>query len=260
MSQEFSIDRSGLLPNKAYSPGPSESMKQGLSRQIEQLIKATGPISVAEYMVYALQHPTHGYYMREEKKIGREGDFVTAPEISQVFGELLGVWCVATWKAMGSPERVHLVEMGPGKGTLMRDFLRAAISFPHFREAITVHLVETSTELQAVQVEALGATAKETVVDTDKIETEDDSGIGPGGHIESIRTSSPCLSLPGGGDIYWHKKLEQVPDDGPLLLIGQEFLDALPVHQFQFTPHGWRERMVDLNLEEEIGGGGKEGD
>ncbi|CAN0312858.1 unnamed protein product [Discosporangium mesarthrocarpum] len=125
-SHKIDIDRSELLGGGGFTSGTSKSTMVGLARELEQLIKASGPISVADYMLYALQHPKHGYYIREEKKIGSGGDFVTAPEISQVFGELLCVWCVATWTGMGSPERVRMVELGPGKGTLMKDFLRAA--------------------------------------------------------------------------------------------------------------------------------------
>ena len=109
-------------------------------------------MQLADYMARALGDPEHGYYM-QRRPFGTRGDdggdFITAPEISQVFGELIGVWLVATWMSLGSPPRFHLVELGPGRGTLMKDVLRAAHAFPAFHDAIQdVHMVETSRELR----------------------------------------------------------------------------------------------------------------
>lgn len=125
-----------------------------LAREIRDLIAAEGPMPVSRYMALCLGHPVHGYYITRDP-LGAEGDFTTSPEISQMFGELLGLWAVATWQQMGSPERVHLVELGPGRGTLMADALRAARLVPAFGEAVQVHLVETSPALRARQKAAL---------------------------------------------------------------------------------------------------------
>ncbi|MCB1500687.1 MAG: SAM-dependent methyltransferase [Bauldia sp.] len=129
-----------------------------LGEKIALLIAGNGPITVADYMALALGDPEHGYYMAREP-FGRAGDFVTAPEISQIFGELIGLWAVAAFEAMGAPPRLALVELGPGRGTLMADLLRAARVRPAFLAAAEVHLVESSPRLRDVQMATLGAGA-----------------------------------------------------------------------------------------------------
>lgn len=133
-------------------------MSAELRALIRRQIAATGPISIADYMTLCLAHPEHGYYRRRDP-LGISGDFTTAPEVSQMFGELLGAWCVIAWKAIGSPAPFALVELGPGRGTLMRDALRATSRAADFHAALSVHLVETSPALRAKQKEALGAYA-----------------------------------------------------------------------------------------------------
>ena len=164
-------------------------------------ITRDGPITVAQYMAEVLAHPAHGYY-RRGAPIGAAGDFVTAPEISQMFGELLGLWCADTWQRLGAPSPVHLVELGPGRGTLMADALRAVRMMPGLRESLAVHLVEISAGFRARQAETL-------------------SGAAP----------------------TWHTDTSSLPA-GPLLVIANEFFDALPVRQFEKTPDGWSERLV----------------
>ena len=127
-----------------------------LEHHLEALIRAQGPLTVARFMAEALGHPKHGYYMGKDP-LGAGGDFVTAPEISQMFGELVGLWAATTWEQMGKPESLNLVELGPGRGTLMADALRAAKVAPGFAEAVQLHLVETSPPLRAHQRQALGA-------------------------------------------------------------------------------------------------------
>ncbi len=128
-------------------------------------------------------------------------DFTTAPEITQVFGEILGIWAAVTWRLLGSPAPVVFAEVGPGRGTLMRDALRAiAAVAPDFRAALSVHLVETSPRLRAAQADLLP-------------------------------------------DAVWHQSIDALPD-GPLLLLANEFLDALPIRQFVRRAGGWRERHV----------------
>ena len=178
----------------------------GLADHLRRRIAADGPLTVAEFMAEALGHPRHGYYRRRDP-LGAAGDFITAPEISQMFGELIGLWCAVVWQDMGAPDPVVVVELGPGRGTLMADVLRAARTAPGFLGAARPHLVETSPLLTARQKEALAA-----------------PGLG----------SAPA----------WHDSLDGVPE-GPMLLIANEFFDALPVRQFQRTDEGWRERQVD---------------
>ena len=121
-----------------------------LARKIAALIRATGPMSLSEYMNYCLYDPDHGYYANR-RAIGEHGDFTTAPEISQMFGELIGIWCAAVWQAFGSPRKFVLAEAGPGKGTLMSDLLRAASFVPGFADAVTVNLIETSPMMKDEQ-------------------------------------------------------------------------------------------------------------
>lgn len=176
-----------------------------LAGLLARRIAANGPITVADYMAEALGHPTHGYY-RSRDPLGARGDFTTAPEISQMFGELIGLWAAVIWQQMGSPDPVRLVELGPGRGTLMADFLRAARMVPGFKQAIRLHLVETSRPLRDRQKQALA-----------------ESGV----------------------TIGWHDDLAAVPD-GPMILVANEFFDALPIRQLQRLPGGWHERLVDL--------------
>ncbi|MDJ1159284.1 SAM-dependent methyltransferase [Chelatococcus sp. SYSU_G07232] len=176
-----------------------------LAAELKRHIALEGPISVERYMALCLGHPRHGYYMTRDP-FGARGDFVTAPEISQMFGELVGLWAAETWRLMGGPARLNLVELGPGRGTLMADALRAARALPAFREALAVHLVETSPVLRERQQVALAS-----------------SGITP----------------------TWHATVDSLPD-GPLVVVANEFFDALPVRQYQRTERGWCERLVGL--------------
>lgn len=125
-----------------------------LGTLIRRQISAAGPMTVADYMAMCLTHPRLGYYMNRDP-FGRGGDFVTAPEVSQMFGELIGLWAAAVWQAMGKPVPVRLVEMGPGRGTLMVDLLRAVAGVPGFSEALDLHLLEASPRLRAAQAERL---------------------------------------------------------------------------------------------------------
>ena len=179
--------------------------------EIKAMIAERGPITVEQYMQIALAHPEHGYYMNRDP-FGAAGDFTTAPEISQMFGELLGLWAAEVWASMGSPRPARLVELGPGRGTLMSDALRAARIVPAFREALDVWLIETSPTLAAMQHELL---------------------------------------LESGAPVAWAQSLKDVPD-GPAIVIGNEFLDALPVRQFIRMNGQWRERTVRLDGEGEL--------
>jgi NADH dehydrogenase [ubiquinone] 1 alpha subcomplex assembly factor 7 len=175
---------------------------------IARRIAAAGPITLADFMAEALGHPRLGYY-RKARPIGAAGDFTTAPEITQMFGELLGAWLAERWQAMGSPASVNLVELGPGRGMLLADALRATRSVPGFHAALKLHLVEINATLQSDQAKALAAFEPTSFAPT------------------------------------WHERFDDVPS-GPLLLIANEFFDALPVRQFHKSAEGWRERMVGL--------------
>lgn len=125
-----------------------------LQDKLKRIIELSGPISLAEYMHICMADPKHGYY-QNKKAIGLEGDFVTSPEISQIFGEMLGIWCIDIWQKIGSPSNFNLVELGPGKGTLMSDLLRTAKIVPEFLKATNITLVETSPIMRAAQENSL---------------------------------------------------------------------------------------------------------
>ena len=125
-----------------------------LGEVLARRIRAHGPLTVADFMAEALGNPEYGYYTTRDP-LGSGGDFTTAPEISQVFGELIGLWCADLWSRMGRPNPVILAELGPGRGTLMKDALRAARIMPEFLAAIRLHLVETSPVLRRAQAKTL---------------------------------------------------------------------------------------------------------
>ena len=178
---------------------------------LRQVIRREGAISVARYMAEALGHPQHGYYVTRDP-LGRGGDFITAPEVSQMFGELIGLWAAAIWQALGSPEKFVLIELGPGRGTLMTDALRALKAVPKLSSAVAVHLVDMSPALRAIQQRALaqaGAFWHQRLED--------------------------ALAAAG---------------DAPTVIIANEFFDALPIHQLIRTDEGWRQRLVGLDAEE----------
>src|ERR1700712_601570 len=175
-----------------------------LKARIAALIEAQGPMSVAQFMTIALLDPKDGYYPNREA-IGAGGDFITAPEVSQMFGEMVGLWLVQAWADQGSPKNPRLVELGPGRGTLMADILRTAAVAPEFLADLEVVMVEASPALQQVQADKL-------------------RGL--------------------GADIAWQPQFDDSLGDRPLFLVANEFFDALPVRQYVKTERGWCERMV----------------
>lgn len=184
-----------------------------LEHRIKALIRLGGPMSIADYMAIVLGDPEHGYYMSREV-FGAGGDFITAPEVSQMFGEMLGLWAVDTWIRLGRPTPFRLVELGPGRGTLMADALRAARVMPDFLAAARLHLVETSPRLRERQRRSLAGAAL-----------------------------SP----------HWHDRIDEIPA-GPVIVLANEFFDALPIRQFVKGESGWHERLVGLKEESRVFG------
>lgn len=178
-----------------------------VAQHLKDLIRADGPISVAEFMRICLTGRGDSYYRRADP-FGAAGDFVTAPEVSQIFGELIGLWCADVWRQLGAPKRFNLVELGPGRGTLMRDALRAGRVVPGFLDAVSVVFVEVSEALRRVQ--------RDTLSDT----------------------TAP---------VHWHDAFDDIDANGPLIVVANEFFDALPVRQFVRTAQGWSERCVGLD-------------
>ena len=173
-----------------------------LADHLRRLVAVDGPMPVSRFMTEALTHPTLGYYASRDP-FGRDGDFITAPEISQMFGELIGLWCAHGWRQLGRPSAVLLVELGPGRGTLMADAVRACRGVPGFLDAADIRLVEVSPALRERQHNTLA-----------------------------------------GVDVAWHAEIAELPE-APLLLIANEFFDALPIRQFQRHGDHWHERLIN---------------
>ncbi len=178
------------------------SLENFLKKQISQ----QGPISIAEFMQLALMHPQYGYYQKQQP-FGETGDFITAPEISQMFGEMVGVWVASIWQQLGCPKDFCLLELGPGRGVLMDDVLRATKHLDGFHKCVSVVMVEQSAALQQKQKERLN---------------------------------------PWNINIHWLSTAEKLPRK-PTIVIANEFFDALPIHQFIKTPQGIREKLVGLD-------------
>ena len=320
------------LPLKPNFADPSKNYEPAtlLGEELMKYIGVLGaPITVAEYMKRCLRDERFGYYTnppssidddfdddnfdndgegRGHRLIGQGGDFTTAPEISQIFGECLTIWLLTQYEAIGKPSKIQLIELGPGRGTLMSDIIRSAknIKGPghEFINALSadgtvgengtiggVHFVEVSENLRVTQREALqklqeSSDIKFTFiqwksqdekmkdmeqimsklrekknsgenVDTEtlaKILEEETKRKYESENIEQIATASSS-SIP----VHWHDNLNSVPykkasgssQSIPTFIIGQEFLDALPVHVFQKSEQGWREHMVDVAVEDD---------
>ncbi|MDV7142241.1 SAM-dependent methyltransferase [Tropicimonas sp. TH_r6] len=168
---------------------------------LHKRIALTGPLTLADYMAECLLHPEHGYYTTAPV-FGAAGDFVTAPEISQMFGELLGLALAQGWLDQGAPHGAVLAEAGPGRGTLMADMLRAMRPIPGLPDAFDIRLIEASARLRDLQRDAV----------------------------------SPYPAQ-------WMNRIGDLPD-APLYFIANEFLDALPIRQFQRAADGWREHVI----------------
>lgn len=177
-----------------------------LAARLKARIAREGPISVADYMEVCLTGAGAGYYASRQP-IGASGDFITAPEVSQIFGELIGLWAVAVWQSMGEPKSVTVAELGPGRGTLMADALRAWRSVPAFNASVSVALIETSPALREAQ------------------------------HATLYDAEVP---------VKWYETLQDAPP-GPLIVIANEFVDALPIRQLVWRGATWRERAVTID-------------
>lgn len=184
-------------------------MTTGIAARIADRIRNGGPVSVAAFMTEAMFDPREGYYATKNP-IGAGEDFITAPSVSQMFGELIGLWCAQVWMDMGKPARFHLVELGPGTGQMMSDMVRAGRAVPGFLDAARITLIEASAALKMVQGRTL---------------------------------------TPMGVEALWLDRLEDVPD-GPAIIVGNEFLDCLAVRQAVKQDGHWHERMVGLDADE----------
>lgn len=191
MTFKTSADDSACLPQKLYN-----------------LIQANhGSLSVHDYMAFCLHDPDHGYYTTKSP-LGRNGDFITSPEISQVFGESIGLWIISIYETLGQPDLIHCVELGPGRGLLMRDALRVIQKHPKASGAIRLSMVEINTPLKQNQINAC---APHQIT-----------------HFETVDDALNHLT------------------DTPLIVIANEFFDALPIRQYIFRDQKWRERHISI--------------
>eukprot|EP00299_Pterocystis_sp_00344_P009135 c3734_g1_i1.p1 GENE.c3734_g1_i1~~c3734_g1_i1.p1 ORF type:complete len:495 (-),score=114.89 c3734_g1_i1:70-1461(-) len=257
---QVSIDRSGLTnPNpKAEQNIPIANRYEllPLGRELAHRISFRGPLSIADWMRTCLLHPTDGYYAQSQEKIfGQKGDFITSPEICQIFGELIGVWCVAMWQSrlIASSSRVHLIEIGPGRGTLMKDMLRTFHKFPMFSGSLQVSMVETSTQLRLEQAQTLGCVKLEHLVPPEQTEesSRNQDQSPPMESAPNQQTIVKSKSVTANGiPVSWYSELGFVPVDDPdtfTLVVCHEFFDALPTHVFSKTEKGWAEHYVDVS-------------
>jgi SAM-dependent MidA family methyltransferase len=180
--------------------------------EIRRLLTSSGPMPVWRYMELCLMHPEHGYYVSRDP-LGREGDFITAPEVSQMFGELLGLWAASVWMAIGSPPELRLIEIGPGRGTMMADAMRALRVLPTLHQALSIHLIEVNPVLREKQ--------------------------------------KAVLSGSRARNIAWHDNIDDVPE-GPSVIFANEYFDVLPIHQAVKGENGWHERTVELDENGEL--------
>ncbi|XP_045142964.1 protein arginine methyltransferase NDUFAF7, mitochondrial [Echinops telfairi] len=220
-----------LWRGRSFSSGEEPAANSPVTPMLRHLtykIKSTGPITVAEYMKEVLTNPAKGYYVHRDM-LGEKGDFITSPEISQIFGELLGIWFVSEWMATGKNSAFQLVELGPGRGTLTGDILRVFSQLGSVLKNtdISVHLVEVSTKLSEIQAAAL--TDEKALLE---------------------RTEGSPVYMKGatkvGVPVSWYRDLQDVPK-GYSFYLAHEFFDVLPVHKFQKTPQGWREVFIDID-------------
>ena len=169
---------------------------------IIQQITHNGPITIAQYMEMCLMHPIYGYYKKKQNPLGRFGDFITAPEISQMFGELIGAFLADYWDNNPSFEEAYIVELGPGRGTLMADIMRVTNTAKDFPKKI--YFLESNETLQQIQRETLK-----------------------------------------GYDVNWINSITDLPD-GPIIMVANEFFDALPINQYVKGKTGWHERLIGI--------------
>ncbi|XP_050682841.1 protein arginine methyltransferase NDUFAF7, mitochondrial isoform X2 [Leptidea sinapis] len=208
---------------------PSLADAPSLMDIIKEKIRLNGPLTVAEYMHIVITNPTEGYYMKKDV-ISEAGDFITSPEISQMFGEILALWFYSETSKMGTGKPLQIVELGPGNGTLMIDFLRVLNRLNYKPNDLSLHLVEISSTMQLVQANRLCAKHNECDIESPyNREGQTVSGI----------------------KIYWYNDLKKVPLNFSWY-IAHEFFDVLPIHKFEHTENGWRELLIDMDENQKL--------
>ncbi|XP_069958173.1 protein arginine methyltransferase NDUFAF7 homolog, mitochondrial isoform X3 [Cherax quadricarinatus] len=268
------VSRSQVIPN-------SKSPETPLLKQLKARIKLSGPLTVYDYMKEVLINPVAGYYAAGQDMFGSQGDYITSPEICQMFGELVGVWVYSEWYKLGSPKPLQLVELGPGRGTLMQDILRVLQQFGEAGSDLSVHFVEVSEELSCKQEEKLcGVVQSNKEIDivqayqvmldpSSKQYTAFPTHQGlmqyrtmPFGLVTACATYVRLMrkvlddyekelyfkksTTTGGSPVFWYRHLGSVPRSFSVFL-ANEFFDVLPIHKICKTEDGWREVLIDID-------------
>ncbi|XP_047483297.1 protein arginine methyltransferase NDUFAF7, mitochondrial-like isoform X1 [Penaeus chinensis] len=227
-SRRFDTSSENDETGKQTSLSIKKTPETPLLKQLQARIKFSGPLTVYDYMKEGLINPLSGYYAAGQDMFGSKGDYTTSPEISQMFGEMIGVWIYNEWYKLGSLKPLQLVEFGPGRGTLMQDILRVLRQLGVKGRDLSIHFVEVSPELSQNQEERLCGSSQPYT------ETNDE------GNFYKKNTTS------GGSPIFWYRHLSSVPKRFSVFL-AHEFFDVLPVHILRRTKDGWRELLVDID-------------
>ncbi|XP_049846873.1 protein arginine methyltransferase NDUFAF7, mitochondrial isoform X1 [Schistocerca gregaria] len=221
------LSRLIAVTQKRFCQNNGQHEKNGMFLYLKDRIKAGGPLTVAEYMRECLTNPKYGYYMHRDP-ITEKGDFITSPELSQMFGELIGVWILNEWTKLGAPKPLQITELGPGRGTLIADIMKVLRKF-NSTDGVSLHLVEISQHMSKLQAQAL------------KCIQTNESGL----PNENMEYQSAVTT--DGISVKWYRQIQDVPR-GFSCIIAHEFFDALPVHKLQRTKHGWREVLIDIDV------------
>lgn len=222
----LSVDRSGLINKKYQEKTPiHKEHETEVGKIIKSKIHSIGPLSVATFMNEALLNPKYGYYYKDDNKIfGKTGDFITNPEISNLYGQFLLIWIYKEWENLGKPKEFNLIELGPGSGTLMKDILDSLKKFKDLEDCLKmIHFIDVSPNLIKKQIKKLL-----------NIEPE----------IDFTRQEKVIYS---NSKFCWNPSFNDIESDKPFILIAHEFFDALPIYQFYYTERGWREVLIDVD-------------
>ncbi|KAG5681943.1 hypothetical protein PVAND_011344 [Polypedilum vanderplanki] len=216
-------------PDKEYI---EKKMKEyDLPKLLQRKIQVSGPITIASYMREILTNPNSGYYMCRDV-FGSKGDFITSPEISQIFAELVAAWCIVEYQKVGMPKPLQIIELGPGRGTFIQDILRVCSKLRIVpSDSLSIHLVELSPYLSKMQAQKLCYSSTE-------FEKQNDLPFYRIGETVS------------GSKVYWYNRIEDVPKEFSIIL-AHEFFDALPIHKLQKDGNIWKEILVDIDPENE---------
>uniref|UniRef100_A0A8D8ZZ19 Protein arginine methyltransferase NDUFAF7 n=1 Tax=Cacopsylla melanoneura TaxID=428564 RepID=A0A8D8ZZ19_9HEMI len=270
-----------IIRGVCSTPTENSPDKELLFEHIKSKILLTGPITIATYMKEILTNPQHGYYMNKDV-FGTGGDFITSPEITQMFGELISVWMINEMNKLNAPSnKIDIVELGPGRGTMMRDLLRTFHKFKLMDQVNSVCFIEVSNELSKMQGKMLCTPdsirrnenmllSKKKKIDQtlDLLSLDETNGNGSNSKAENGKSNNSkdvnykavgeekqeedlCYqsgTTRNGTLVKWYSSIYDVPQKHFTFFLAHEFFDALPVHKLIKTENGWREILVDFSV------------